>query len=167
MRKRKHLGFCSQKACHRGRQHSETLLCCFSSVLNARRRKSSPTRWQAVDVPLVLTITVWRLFFLLPYLRLTGHSAMPSEHRPIVDPQLLFFVFRMHLREGRPEEDPVAELRHCDGNSAPRRKTEVSGFFGTDPKLPNRKFRRTKLSILLIRSTPQRNLTYKWPTSKK
>lgn len=48
MKKRKHSGFRSQEARH-GRWATFGTLCCSSSVLNAQRRKSTPTRRQAVD----------------------------------------------------------------------------------------------------------------------
>lgn len=85
-------------------------LCCSSSVLNAQRRKSRPTRRQAVDVPLVLMITVscvCFVFFLLPYLRLKGHSAVP---RTVVLLNRSRFCFSYALKRRSPQRQPTDRL---------------------------------------------------------
>lgn len=71
-------------------------LCCSSSVLNAQRRKSRPTRRQAVDVPLVLMITVscaCLFVFSSSSVFETKGPFRRAEDRRIVESQsFLFFV---------------------------------------------------------------------------
>lgn len=82
-------------------------------------------------VPLVLMITVscvsfFFFFFLLPYLRLKGHSAVPRNRR-IVESQSFCFSYALKRRSPhrRPTDrlKPVAERRHLGADSAPKRET--------------------------------------------
>lgn len=83
-------------------------LCCSSSVLNAQRRKSRPTRRQAVDVPLVLMITVSCVRFFSSSVFETKGPFRRAEDRRIVESQS--FCFSYALKRRSPQRRPTDRL---------------------------------------------------------